>query len=365
MSITYSLSYFHPDGTAGDIGGIQSIAAAYGVNAVGEMVVTVPLPGTKPITYYRRFATAELYRVINGVSYLEGDRLWRLSSARMFYDTNRERYAELRFQDDNALLSSRIVTYYLGSAAGALSDEADDMMKTIVRENLGASASASRNNTKITVAANTSQATSVSWITGYGNLLTTLQDIQKLTLNTTPVFFDCVRTSSTTSEFRTYYGQRGANRGLSSAAPFLLTMEGGNLSEPSLTYDWRDEVNYVYGLGAGDGPNRDNQNYPSSYPADPMTLRESVLDCSNIPAGQTTALLNAAKAEYEKRITRPQFTAKLTDSNEVMYGRDYHYGDMLAVQFEGYSCNAMVSTVQVKVSSDGSVSTEIKVKNYE
>ena len=67
MSLTYMVNYYHPDGTSGDLGGLSSIDALYGVNNVGEMVIKVPLPVGKSIHYFKRWATAELYRVINGV----------------------------------------------------------------------------------------------------------------------------------------------------------------------------------------------------------------------------------------------------------------------------------------------------------
>ena len=356
--ISHELRYYHPDGTAGDMGGWTQFSLLYGLNGIGELVVTLPMTNRRS-DYFKQNGICEVWRSVNGVPRLEGDRIWRLRSYTDLYDLNRRRWAELRFLDDNDLLDARIVENFLGTNAGTELIEADDYMKTIVSEQNDSS----RANGNLTVAADTTQAAAVSRITGYNNLYDTLINIHKATLAATPVFFDCVRTSTTTSEFRTYYGQRGTNRGADSGQPLVISMEAGNMVEPKLVYDWRQEVNFVYAFGRGDGSSRAVATYPASYPSNGALLRESAIDVRNV---ETTAeLTQAAKVEYEKRITRPRFSCSIQDTPEFRYGRDFKFGDVLVANYHNHSFDVHVSTVKLEVDELGKEHLQLMVKNYE
>ena len=362
MSIIHELRYFHPDGTAGDLSAWTSFELTYGLNGVGELTVTLPMKG-KRSDYYRRWGICEVWRSVNGVPRLEGDRLWRLQYMDDYYDADRRHMATLKFLDDNNFLDARIIQYFNGTSAGTASIAADDYMKTCVTENHVSSTITGRNHTKLTVAPSTTQAATVDRIVGYNNLLDTLINIYKASQAATPVFFDCVRTSQTTSEFRTFYGQRGTNRGSTSGQPLVISLESGNLVEPHLVYDWRQEVNFVYAFGRGDGANRASATYPAAYPSDASTLREAAIDSRDTTS--SAELTAAAKVEYEKRITRPKFTAKIQDTNELRYGRDIKYGDVFVVNYGNLSFDVHLRLVKMKVDENGKETLDLGIANYE
>lgn len=360
MSISHELRYFHPDGTAGDIGPWTKFSLVYGLNGIGELVITIPLENRRS-DYFKQNGICEVWRSVNGVPRLEGERLWRLRSYTDLYDITRRRWAELRFLDDNDLLDTRIVESFLGTNAGTESIAADDYMKTVVSEQFDSS----RANANLSVAASTTQAATVSRITGYNNLYDTLLNIHKATLSATPVFFDCVRTSTTTSEFRTFYGQRGTNRGAESGQPLVISMEAGNMVEPRLSYDWRQEVNFVYAFGQGEGSARSSATYPADYPSNGALLREAAIDARNVTVGDTDELTQAAKVEYEKRKTRPRFSCNIQDTPEFRYGLDFRFGDVLIANYHNHSFDVHVNTVKIEVDELGKEHLTLQVKNYE
>jgi len=360
VSLSHELKYFHPDGTAGDMGGWTEFKLVYGLNGIGELVVTVPLKN-KRSDYFKQNGICEVWRSLNGTPRLEGNRIWRLRRYDDYYDNKRRRWAEMHFLDDNDLLDTRIIESFEGTNAGTALIAADDYMKTCVSEQNDSS----RANGNLTIAASTTQAATVSRITGYNNLYETLVNIHKATQAVVPVFFDCVRTSTTTSEFRTFYGQRGTNRGASSGQPLVISMEAGNMVEPRLTYDWRQEVNFVYAFGQGEGSSRTVATYPASYPSNGALLRESAIDARNVVVGDTAELTQAAKVEYEKRLTRPRFSCNIQDTPEFRYSRDFSYGDVLVANYHNHSFDVHVSVIKMEVNNKGKETLTIQVKNYE
>lgn len=360
MSLSHELKYYHPDGTAGDMGAWTSFSLLYGLNGIGELVIAVPMKNRRS-DYFKQNGICEVWRSVNGVARLEGQKIWRLRSYSDYYDADRRRWAEMHFLDDNDLLDTRIIESFNGTNAGTELIAADDYMKTAVSEQNDSS----RANGNLTVAANTTQAATVSRITGYNNLYDTLVNIHKATLATTPVFFDCVRTSPTTSEFRTFYGHRGVDRGADSGQALVVSMEAGNMVEPRLTYDWREEVNFVYAFGQGEGSSRTVGTYPASYPTNGALLRESAIDARNVEVGDTAELTQAAKVEYEKRKTRPRFSCNIQDTPSFRYQRDYNYGDVLVANYHNQSFDVHISTISRSVNDKGKETLTVSVKNYE
>jgi len=164
MSVSHELRYFHPDGTAGELPAWSKFSLIYGVNGIGELIVTIPTKNLRS-DYFKRWGICEVWREVNGIPRLEGDKIWRLQYIDDGYDARRKRTIELRFLDDNNFLDSRIVESFLGTNAGTELIAADDYMKTVVSEQLDSL----RANSKLTVAANTTQAATVSRLLGYNN----------------------------------------------------------------------------------------------------------------------------------------------------------------------------------------------------
>jgi hypothetical protein len=121
--------------------------------------------------------------------------------------------------DGNDLLNRRIVAYAAGSSQSDKTNQADDMMKEIVTENLGSSATAPRDLTDLnfTVAGDVTAAPSITKAFSWRNVLDVLQDIVAISAeNGTDLYFDVVPVVISSSEigfeFRTYTDQPGQDR---------------------------------------------------------------------------------------------------------------------------------------------------------
>jgi hypothetical protein len=122
--------------------------------------------------------------------------------------------------DGNDLLDRRIIGYVAGSSQADKTNQADDMMKEIVRENLGSSATVpARNLTDLnfTVAGDTSSAPSITKGFAWQNVLKVLQDIAFISAeNGIYLYFNVVPLIISSSEigfdFRTYIDQPGQDR---------------------------------------------------------------------------------------------------------------------------------------------------------
>ena len=107
----------------------------YGDMVIGGLVLSMPKGDLSP----NDFATdqlLEVYRIVDGRKRLEGERSWRIRN-RSFYERNNEKMVTLTAYDHIYTLDNAIIAYYANSAYASKTAEADDMMKEMVRENLG------------------------------------------------------------------------------------------------------------------------------------------------------------------------------------------------------------------------------------
>jgi hypothetical protein len=169
---------------------------------------------------------------------------------------------QLKGVDANDLLFRRHIINFSGTDGANKTDFTDDMMKEYVDEQAvtdGSDPAASfgtRAITGLSIQADTSSGPSISRSASWRNLADLLTDLSKASrAEGTEVFWDVketVGTGSISFNFQTKTGQPGAD--LTSSVVFDEAR--GNLEESSLTEDYTQEVNYVYGLGQGQGENR-------------------------------------------------------------------------------------------------------------
>lgn len=250
----------------------------------------------------------------------------------------------------NEVLSRRIVAYNAGSAQASKTSQADNMMKTIIYENLGAGAVAKRNiSTYLGIEPNLTLAPIVTKAFARRNVFTVLRELAELSAKQgTALFFDLMPLAPARWEFRTFIGQRGSNRSSTSANPLLLSPEMGTITNGEVTDDYSAEVNDVYAAGDGEGADRmvEEVDDPVRIGASPINRREKLKDAQN---GVTAAQLQdeARTALYEGRARR-YFTADIQQTEAVQYGRDWFWGDLVGAQFLGLTFDCLISTVQVK-----------------
>ena len=156
----------------------------------------------------------------------------------------------------NEILNRRIVAYDSGTSyANKTGIRADNMMKQVVRENFGGSATnTSRNiSTYFEVEADTGLGPVLTKAFAWNNTMDVIQDISLTTISAgSAVYFDVVSPVYSTFEFRTYRAQRGIDHTFPNGQnPVILSPERGNLTSVLRSFDYSDEVTYVYAGGAG------------------------------------------------------------------------------------------------------------------
>ena len=277
---------------------------------------------------------------------------------------------ELGGEDGISLLNSRIVAYQAGTAQARKTDQADDMMKAIVRENLGALATdTARNLTSYGFEVEVDEALgpTITRVLTWKNILTLLNAIYRTSVRKgTPVYFDIVpvQNSETSIGFKfvTAINQLGNDRTFTSGAPTVFSREFGNLENPSLAYDHAKEINAVYAAGEGWGIHRqllislDDDRIGIS----PWNRREKFIDVRQAETAEDMS----TKADEALKEGQPQvlFSAILKDAPASRYGVEWNYGDKVVVQYRNVNLNGIINAVKITWSEDGSERIESRVE---
>lgn len=274
-------------------------------------------------------------------------------------------YDALYILGDPSGNTGRVIAYNAGNAYSEKLDEADDMCKAIMRENVGSLATDVTRSlaTYLSITADTSQAQIIRKEFSRRNVLATLQELaQASTLAGTYLAFDiiCLTPPNETAtptfalEFRTYITQRGVDRRASSANPILIGPDFGNMDEIELDEDWTDEQNYIYMLGQGVA------NVISVVPAfdavrigqSPFNRREFVANSSS--TGDAAALQDEADAALRAGRPKTKLSARLLNTRQIRFGVDWNWGDYLTAQVEGFAFDCRVEAISVRITqSDG------------
>lgn len=251
--------------------------------------------------------------------------------------------------DGRALLGSRIVAYAAGSAEATKTDEADDMMKAIVHQNLYTAAGSGRDLSAlgISVAAYLAQGPVISKAFGWKNVLTVLNDISAAAAQAgTEVYFDMhpmlLSSGGIGFEFITAINQPGIDR----TADVFFGTTWGNLSDPVLVEDYTDEASYVYAGGRGLEIS-DTERVGSSV----WGRKEIFLDTKS--ETDTTIMTGLANEELTLRRGKKSFSARLVDTAACRFGVEWNYGDRVTCQAFGQEFTGMIRTLQITVGNSG------------
>lgn len=257
--------------------------------------------------------------------------------------------------DLNDLLRRRIVAYAAASSQAAKSDQADDMVKAIVRENLGASAIAARDLSAngFTVQADTGSGTSVEKAFARRNVLTVLQEIADASHSTeaTCIYFGIVPLNTGWEcEFRTKVGQWGNDHRFPSgiAGAVVFGLEFANMADVNRSVDWSDEINYAYAGGQGEEALRTikESSDAARIGASPFNRCETFIDARN--ATVDNQVQDAADGAVREGRPHNLFTGKILDTSQV-YGRDWGHGDYVTGVYQGETINCRIETVTVTI----------------
>lgn len=335
----------------------EYVLAANGVNTA-----RVRLPSTFDRSKIRLDDILEIWRG-SGPGTLKCD-FWGFLRAWAFGDINGMEYTELIFRAD--LLERRVVEDYAGSAQAEMTDQADDMIKAIATDQLGADTDADRDLTSVgggfTVSAALADGVSITKAFAYANVLAIAQELAGIsTQQGTSVYFDVVPVSpsSVTGKlaFRldTYTGQRGMDRTADSDNPAFVGPAWGNLNNGRVEYDYQYEINFVYVLGQGEGEVREVVEVSDTdrIEASIWNRREGIKDARNIEYGDADALTAEGYAALNLNKPKFRFSGDIIETDAFRYGIDWSFGDLVSVVYGDYETDAMIDKVYIVRTPDG------------
>jgi len=120
------------------------------------------------------------------------------------------------------------------------------------------------------------------------------------------------------------------------------------MREPRLTYDYSEEVNYVYGGGSGEGELRDIQEaYDADrYGASQWARCEGFANAPNQTGN--TLLATAQRAVYDGK-PKVNFTAIPVDTQGTRYGVHWNLGDKVTAKYKNIEFTTIIRSVTITV----------------
>lgn len=318
---------------------------------------------------YRRSAGGELVRV--------GDTQWIVKLVRYKADEQNETYLHILAYDAMHILDKRIVAYVDGTPYTSKTMHADDMLKAIVRENLGALATDYHRDLSdwMIVERNLSAAPIVTKSEfGMQKVMPILNDICELSSSAgVYLSYDIIYDESIGKlVFKTYTQQRGADRGSSSSAPIYLShhtdpisVMGGGLDYASIEIDATDERSYVYSGRQSEDTNAilgemGNDIVINSGPfartEDFITTGESL---------EYNDIMTEAHAWLQHKYRNLILNAHIQETNDLQFGRNYGFGDIVALRYLGTTLNIHLDEFKITVDGDGKEDISVIATNTE
>jgi hypothetical protein len=241
-----------------------------------------------------------------------------------------------------------------------MTDNADDLILEIVRDNLGADATTGNGReasgvisaSLFTVQTGASAGPSVSMRFSYNNVLDTVNKIAEAARRAgTPVYWT-VAALGDGFEFRVNVGQLGQDR-TSGQNALTFGPEFGNFRSGKLVFRSRNEINRAFALGQGDGVNRNVQSSDDTTRsgASPWALREDAVEDGTLTTD--AALIDRADAAVVAGRPFYALSGELVSTDETQYGRDWDLGDLVNVSYRAMQFTALIRAVTVSVDERG------------
>ncbi len=256
-----------------------------------------------------------------------------------------------------AMNSGRIVAYAAASAQADVSGAADNLMKEVLRDNIGTDALTARQiaSTYVSIQANATAGPTITKAFSRRNVLTVLQDLADAAHEAgTDVFWDFVPLSEVQWEFRTSTGQPGRDHSWTTGdPPVKLSQEEGSLAEPSLDEDWTDEATYVYAGGQGEEAARIIETAEDTVRSGRSIFgrRERFVDARDETS--SAGVQSAAYSGLAEGRPASSFSGRVVDTPGCALGVHWAWGDKLTATYRGRTWDGIVKALHVTVDGKG------------
>lgn len=357
---SYFIRIYDPFGNAlPDIPSFSELEAAQAVGVVGS--VTFSIPGDYPREYLQKDGVITIHRAPrNRPPYLLFNKIFFLRRRVLTLAGGREQW-KITAYDPNYLLSSpsgqrgRVVAYDADSAEAVQSDFADDMLKAVMRQNIGALATDTTRDLSayLDIQADLSMGPVVQKEFSNRILVPVLNEICQASVTAgTYLAWDIVCTQEPNNgtfrlEFQTFVGQRGQDHRVTSGDSVQIGTDFGNLDDAMIDDDWTEEENYIRAGGQDDGSRRlyRSGGDVTAMAESPFNRRETFVDLSNV--SDPTTLDDEIDSALRAGVPRPYYSGTLIPQDQTMFDVDWGFGDYLPVQAKGRSFDARVDAMTV------------------
>ena len=358
----YELHWLNHQGVRkGIFQGLNRLEFVKSQNAIGSLVADIP----RGLLRYDQFAKddiLEVWREKGGTTRLMNETAYFLQNWGFWTDGDGQELLRLTAFDANRLLDTAIVWAKAGSAEADKSGDPANMMKAIVREQLGSLAAAERR--KLAVAPDGgAYGSSITKAFAYRNVLTVLQEIcETASEGGNWLGFDVVRTAPGEFEFRTYAGQRGQNHGRFSGDPRLVGKQYGNFSQAAFETVHADERNVVLVAGQGEEADRAWAVRINEARATASKWSRSEYFKDSRDDDSTAALEADGDAALNEFRPKQILTGNLNDTPGMQFGIHYQFGDILAAEAFGFNLDCRVDAVRVVADQENGEQIECKLR---
>lgn len=347
-------------------------------NQIGAL--TLVLPGHWPRSFVARVdGIVEVWRQLgNGAPYLLTNTVWLRRGwkkiKRRGDSGGLETLWEIRCVDLVDLLRRRVIDYNAANTYTSKLQEADDMIKTIARENLGSLALDTTRDwsTLLNIQTDRTGAPSVRKAFARRPMLDVLQEIAAAALELgLYLAFDVVVKNQPgvigipfVAELRTYLYQRNVDHTFPTGnPPILVGPEFGNLDNVAL--DESHEMEITRGIVGGQG---EEEFRPVSRFTDtgrvaqsPFGLIESFIDSQQNT--DADGLLDEARSLVRRNRPRTEVTGDIRPTGGLLFDVHFTFGDLLTAQDDGDSFPVHMDRVHGRVEREGGEQISIAAKS--
>lgn len=263
--------------------------------------------------------------------------------------------------DQNELLDRRVIAYAAGTAQAQKTNNIDDIVKAIVRENLGSSAVDGRNITdtfRFTVAPDEGLAASITKGFAWESVLEALQDLADTSAGRATgakdLFFEIAFAGYNGNhqplfQFRTYINQPGVDRTYPNGQhPIVFSLGNANIANVHHERVYSDEINFVYagGLGLKDDRNIQSAGDTLRINTSPLNRRETFVSASHV---EDADVLEVVYEELNAGIPTRSISATILDTETSPYQVAWNHGDKVTVFYGTKTFDEVIRVTEVRV----------------